>query len=587
MLSDEDDRIKAGSASCLFQLAKHWHHRQILEDSDVVRRLRSMMRGEPEGARLASIQCLSQLILNPEEENEHEADRTGVHDKDAELWEKHQTEVRSILSEQPGIWIRTLYDLLDSKDQRKETLGASCLSRLVKIDSVRDEFSKNDGLPMSIERLIRLLGTHYTQAHAASSLGSMSTCLKDVIAPYHSQMLHHLMQMIKDKNSKSKGAGVACLSEYFVKDGGMRELILQREDNLLVDLMTSLFGEHDHCHYHDKGAVVNAFASIATHSESLMQLKQKRITHVLVDILCVERWLSVKEGVTLLEKIILSDPRIEMINGIIDTLVAIGTNGANLYRTQHFFCAIYGPGKILEANPVLALDASVMKTIVKAMTYPHSRMKAVEFLNSVAMRAENCPVQVMREIHLLEKIVEIGDGSDYDALFAVRMALEVFASIQIHPKPTPGPSDCIPYTFDDLLLKSDVFAILTKDIDWDVTHTFREGHNLRQNIKAQEPGVRCIQKLIAFDKARMMLFDEKIVNKLLNILAAFKDEPESGERLRLYSPKYDGLLEKTLSYLVTFEDSRSRLHDDKDLREKLRRFITVPEPGSSSSDAFP
>ncbi len=107
----------------------------------------------------------------------------------------------------------------------------------------------------------------------------------DVIAPYRSQMADHLILMIKHKNSKSKGAGVACLSEYFIngrprsfsrgstrrclqntKDGGMRELILQREANLLVDLMTSLFGEHNHCHDHDKGAVLNAFASIATHS---------------------------------------------------------------------------------------------------------------------------------------------------------------------------------------------------------------------------------------------------------------------------------------------------------------------------------
>ncbi len=77
-----------------------------------------------------------------------------------------------------------------------------------------------------------------------------------------------------------------------------------------------------------------------------------------------------------------------MIN-VIDALVAIGTNGANLYRTQHFFCTIYGPGKILEANPVLAPDDSVMKTIVKAMKYPHSQKKAVEFLNSVAMRGTN------------------------------------------------------------------------------------------------------------------------------------------------------------------------------------------------------
>ncbi len=77
-----------------------------------------------------------------------------------------------------------------------------------------------------------------------------------------------------------------------------------------------------------------------------------------------------------------------MIN-VIDALAAIGTNGANLYRTQHFFRAIYGPGKILEANPDLAPNAPVRKTIVKAMAYPHSRMKAVEFLDSVAMRGKN------------------------------------------------------------------------------------------------------------------------------------------------------------------------------------------------------
>ncbi|KAK0234925.1 hypothetical protein EDD85DRAFT_841085 [Armillaria nabsnona] len=311
--------------------------------------------------------------------------------------------------------------------------------------------------------------------------------------------------------------------------------------------MTSLFGEHNHCHYHDKGAAMKAFASIATHRESFTQLTQKKGIQTLVHILCVDRWLSAEEGVTLLEKIHSSDPSSGIINEIVYELVAISTNDANLYRTQHFFCAIYGPGKILEANPNLA---PAMKTIVKAMAYPHSRMKAVEFLNSVATRAENRPV--IREIHLLEKMVEIGDGSDYDALFAVRMALEVFANMQIYPKPTSVTSGCIPDRFDDLLVKPDVFAILTKDIDWDITHTFHEGYNLRQNVKAQEPGVRCIHKLITIDKARMMLFDEKIVDKLLNILAAFKDEPESGERLRLYSPGYDGLLEKTLSYLATF-----------------------------------
>ncbi len=140
-----------------------------------------------------------------------------------------------------------------------------------------------------------------------------------------------------------------------------------------------------------------------------------------------------------------------MINEIINALVAISTNDANLYRTQHFFRAIFGPGKILEANPVLAPDASVMKTILKAMAYPHSRMKAVEFLKSIAMRGTDvhqcCQLKliksvvwlaeihpIMQEIHLLEKIIELGDGSDY-ALFAVRTALEDFVrpdSVYLH-----------------------------------------------------------------------------------------------------------------------------------------------------------
>ncbi|KAK0460335.1 hypothetical protein IW261DRAFT_296061 [Armillaria novae-zelandiae] len=179
----------------------------------------------------------------------------------------------------------------------------------------------------------------------------------------------------------------------------------------------------------------------------------------------------------------------------------------------------------------------------------------------------------MRKFHLLEKIIKLGDGGDDDdALFSVRTALEDF----IQPD-SP---------FVELLLKPNAFAILTKNIDWEVTHTFDERHNLRQSVKAQESGVRCIQKLITIDKARMMLFDEKIVDKLLNLLAAFKDEPESVERSRLHCSKgYGRLLLETLSKLATFEDSRRRIHGNTNLREKLQRFITVPEPGSSSLEA--
>ncbi|KAK0186390.1 hypothetical protein F5146DRAFT_1065725 [Armillaria mellea] len=207
------------------------------------------------------------------------------------------------------------------------------------------------------------------------------------IAPHQIQIVDNLMSMINHENSKAKGTGVACLSEYFVNDGAMRKLILQQKDNLLVDLMTSLFGEHNHCHYHDKGTAMNAFEAIAMHSESFVQLKQKWVIEVLVHILCVDRWLNVNECVTLLQKLTSGDSRVEMINKIIGAFVTIGANGANLYRTQCFFHAIYGSSKILEASSVLAPNASVMKTIVKAMTYPHSRKKAAEFLKSIAMRS--------------------------------------------------------------------------------------------------------------------------------------------------------------------------------------------------------
>ncbi|KAK0460334.1 hypothetical protein IW261DRAFT_1534220 [Armillaria novae-zelandiae] len=200
-----------------------------------------MLYGESEGARHASIQCLSQLILKPEDGDKHEADRTNVHHDDTEPWEKHLLQARRILSEQPYIWIKILYDLLDSKDQGEETLGASCLSRFVKIDSVRDDFLKNRRLCRFIKRLVHLLKRHHAPAHAASALGSMSTGKKDMIfLDQSSKMLRRLMRMIKSKNPQSKRAGVVCLSECFVNDGVMRKLVLQRQ-GLLVDLMKSLF----------------------------------------------------------------------------------------------------------------------------------------------------------------------------------------------------------------------------------------------------------------------------------------------------------------------------------------------------------
>ncbi|KAK0488042.1 hypothetical protein EDD18DRAFT_1110656 [Armillaria luteobubalina] len=435
MLSDEDDRITAGK-----------HHRQILEDPDVVIRLKSLLLGKSEGAHHASVQCLSQLILKPEDGDKHKADQINIYHNDTEPWEKHLLEARSILSEQPDIWIKTLYNLLASEDQGEERLDASCLSRLVKIDSIRDDFLKN-----RVQVYTKVASTSSEETSRSSTYGvstwrhvdmyksysliTQGVILDVIYLDWSLKMLCHLMRMIKSKNSKSKRAGVLCLSESF------------------------------------------------------MQFKQKRVIQVLVHILCIDRWLDVGHCITLLQKITSGDSSMDLIKEIINALVAISTNGANLYRTQCFFHAIYGLSEIHEANPVLAPDASVMKTIMKAMTYPHSRPKAAKFLKSIAMTG--WPWRILSSLTILR---------------------------------------------------------------------------------------------MSQDKARMMLFNEKIVEKILNLLVAFKDKPESGEWLQFHSLKYDDLLLKILSHLVTFDDSQRQIHSNMNLQEKLQWFITVPESESSSSD---
>ncbi|KAK0211866.1 hypothetical protein IW262DRAFT_337837 [Armillaria fumosa] len=61
MLSENDDNIKAASMSCLLQLAKHQYTSWILRD-DAKKKLEELLYEVARKTRVASLQCLSQLV---------------------------------------------------------------------------------------------------------------------------------------------------------------------------------------------------------------------------------------------------------------------------------------------------------------------------------------------------------------------------------------------------------------------------------------------------------------------------------------------------------------------------------------------
>ncbi|KAK0476275.1 hypothetical protein EDD18DRAFT_168831 [Armillaria luteobubalina] len=133
MLSEDmSPDIQVASASCLFQLAKHSYGEQILEKGAGVL-LRSMLHRDHQ-TQVASLQCLSQLILEPSME------QTGrqAHCTSSYVIE----EARIILVNQSKAWSDVVFDLIDNPQSRSTSesgvVGLSCLARLAKIEQTRE-----------------------------------------------------------------------------------------------------------------------------------------------------------------------------------------------------------------------------------------------------------------------------------------------------------------------------------------------------------------------------------------------------------------------------------------------------------------
>ncbi|KAK0475722.1 hypothetical protein IW261DRAFT_1609815 [Armillaria novae-zelandiae] len=98
--------------------------------------------------------------------------------------------------------------------------------------------------------------------------------------------------------------------------------------------------------------------------------------------------------------------------------------------------------------------------------------------------------------------------------------------------------------FKDRLLDPAVLSVIRKDINVK-TANMRHGHG----VQAQFFSVQCWQQLMKYDRVRIETYDKCLVNDLLNLYKAFREEPESCQWLRLW-PGYGKLLMETLEDLV-------------------------------------
>lgn len=619
MLSEDmSPDIQVASASCLFQLAKHSYGEQILEKGAGVL-LRSMLHRDHQ-TQVASLQCLSQLILEPSME------QTGrqAHCTSSYVIE----EARIILVNQSKAWSDVVFDLIDNPQSRSTSesgvVGLSCLARLAKIEQTREVLitsmrstSWSSGLlvanrekfknytsifpePRSRDHkhgfaatLLELLWQPETRFHATSVLQLMSAELHGVITSsdfYHMHgLLFQLMSMIQDGHPRAKGVGVLCLSDYFKADTNFRQSAFHREPDLIVILTNKLFGINS-CSFPEIEAVKTAFLAIVTHDEAVKKLDDTKVINAIVKILCIEGWLDLEGGSSLLCRILSRDVKdgdvIESVaNKIIHESVLGSVSGdtTSLHQTQALFV------KLCHREELYTLmtenQHSIQVTIIDALNQPRRRAKAITFLERIA-RDENARRLMLSNPWLIDEITKLGKKiimkksalsvqsvfghaftavdknsvvSDKGALSAVRTALEMFASHEI---------------FWEILLYNSAFQVITDGITTDVLK-FREGHR----VDAQIAGVRCLRELVKFKPARQKILSGETTNQLIKLLKTFNDEPDSGQWLRRW-PKYGDLLEDTLKRLMMYEDAQYIVSNERRLHE-LGQFIP---PRSWSED---
>ncbi|KAK0473607.1 hypothetical protein IW261DRAFT_1503746 [Armillaria novae-zelandiae] len=583
MLKDDRPDIQVASTFCLFQLAKHCYGKKFIEKSAIAS-LRCMLhKFKTRKIRVASLQCLSQLIL------ESSTERTGCQACSPPCY---TIEAQAILVNEPELWLDIIFDLIgDPQSESERIVGLSCVARLAKIEQIqkvlmgsiksfywisgpfysvnrqkseiyKDIQSQSHGMKGFLAILLGLLQQPKTRFYAISVLQCISAELDDdIIFDKVQEVLFWLMSMIQDGHPRAKGIGVLCLSKYFKKNDKFRQSIIKLKPDLITMLTTKLFGINSYC-FPEIEAVKTAFLAIVTHDDAFNKLHDTEVINIIVKTLCIEGWLDLEGRSSLLYKLLSKDVKDgdvnkSLANEIINKVVleSIYGNTTRLDQTQTFFVELYHNEKLKTVITELWPN-SIQGTIIKALNQLCHRAKAMKFLTQIAK--DESAQQLMLEEHLLHEITQVGKSiirkksvqsvqsmyafiavdkkdavNDSGTLSAVRATLEMFASQK---------------KFCRFLLDDNVFKVITNGITTDDLKSHK-GHC----VEVQIAGVKCLNKLINFEPARQKMLQAQIPDKLMCLWKAFNDEPDSSQWLRCW-PNYGDLLKDTLKQLREYDD---------------------------------
>ncbi|KAK0217460.1 hypothetical protein EDD85DRAFT_916368 [Armillaria nabsnona] len=607
-------RIQAASAFCLFQLTKHGFSGQIASEENALRELERMLKSNDPNLRIASLQCLSQLVLDSESCNGNPQQGTNL------------GRATEILNEQ-AIWPEYLYDyLVDSDDHSIQHASLSCLLRLAKSVDMRRKFmecidkSEHAKRSILVTKLLEYLKQPQSGFHAALALGSMSTSLinqrsvRALSLPQTNDLFDGLISGIRNGNPMAKGAYMQCLSEYFQEDDKFRRIALQT-NNFIGTLIAELFGTKRHCSMTQKKFAMQALLIIVgTKLKALPYVtpESREIIQMVLQAICVEFWLSERDGSMLLLGILSNDSllplRLDRTEGsfkaeefpefriahpgmklvaelIISEMVQLTQStrprrpndlGHTLYRVQAYLNVLHD----YDVLRPLIYEHGAIDTIITGMMHRISREKAVEFLESLAGRTDGvyATEHGRHFMPLLIDITELGrkiTRNDKDKLAAI-FKRDGIRNNGEGARPLANVRDAlralVPYNnLRKYILEPSNFEIIKKTIDLQDTIQTHRG----DRVEAEIARVKCLQALMVYPDARKMM-NSDLLRPLLHVHQAFNEELGSSQWLNMW-PEYDKLLEETSKKFMENVDADHFGTLAEDVQERLGRFGQRPQ----------
>ncbi|KAK0451377.1 uncharacterized protein EV420DRAFT_714358 [Desarmillaria tabescens] len=427
-------------------------------------------------------------------------------------------------------------------------------------------------------------------------------------ATQKSNLLRSLMLGIQNGNLTAKGTYMRCLSQYFGKDEEFKQIALQ-ETNFMATLVTELFGTETHYLRSQHEHVMPAFLSIIRCKLRAVKDGTENIRDVIQKVLeamCVELWLDEGDGYVLLGGILSNDDLVSLLRKkspgwrlapdmesvgkiIIFEMIQLTRStqirnkgsqsnlGHTLNRVQDFLNMLYNCDDKLRR---LINGSDAIGTIIRALKHRMSRVKAVEFLESLAKRdRDNNTKDGSRFRPLLTDIIELGkktmknDKSPIFAVFQRDGATNNGEGAQPLVNVRDALRALVPYEYlRKHILEPKNFEIISKSIDIHDIIQKRRG----DRVEAEIARVKCLKALIAYPDA-LEVMKTDLIRPVLHLHQAFNDESGSSQWLHMWSD-CGTLLEETL---MEFRNKAEKhlIPLDADVKERLERFRRAQSSG--------